>query len=261
MALLFSGTVQELNLIAQKYNAPVICLQETNLKDDQMTLKGYVAYHKSGTIDDMDRAHGGVLIFIKSNLPQSFVDVTLPLEAIVVKVILHTTITFCNFYIPPSTALHLCDLANIEDQLPKPFVIVWDFNSHNYSWGGNKNDANRRFTERFMTKSNICLFNDDTPCIQQLVLLHQYISLCAPHHFPWILHGGWRKIIMAVTIFLSSFILQTTDYQSGSFTKLIGIFLKTCVWRPFLKTILMEVSSWKHLSTSFVKLPTKQSQN
>ena len=106
---------QELELIAQKYNAPVICLQETNLKDDQMTLKGYVAYHKSGTIDDMDRAHGGVSIFIKSNLPQSFVDVTSPLEAIVVKVTLHTTITFCNLYIPPSITLHLRDLANIED--------------------------------------------------------------------------------------------------------------------------------------------------
>ena len=67
---------QELELIAQKYNAPVICLQETKLKDNQITLKGYVAYHKSGTKDDMDTAHGGVSIFIKSNLPQSFIDVT-----------------------------------------------------------------------------------------------------------------------------------------------------------------------------------------
>ena len=29
---------QELELIAQKYNSPVICLQEINLKDDPMTL-------------------------------------------------------------------------------------------------------------------------------------------------------------------------------------------------------------------------------
>ena len=36
-----------------------------------MTLKGYVAHHKSGTTDDMDRAHGGVSIFVKSNLPES----------------------------------------------------------------------------------------------------------------------------------------------------------------------------------------------
>ena len=111
----------------------------------------------------MDRAHGGVSIFVKSNLPQSLVDVNSPLQTIVVKVTLHTTITFCNLYIPPSTILHLHDLAHIETQLPKPFVIVGDFNSHNYLWGGNKNDAKGKVIERFMTKSNICLFNDDTP--------------------------------------------------------------------------------------------------
>ena len=117
---------QELELLAQKYNAPVICLQKTNLKDNQMTLKGYVAYHKSGTIDDMDRAHGGVSIFVKSNLPQSLVDVTSPLQTIVVKVTLHTTITLCNLYIPPSTALHLLALTHLENKLPKPVVIVGD---------------------------------------------------------------------------------------------------------------------------------------
>ena len=92
---------QELELISHKYTASVICLQVTNLRDDQMTLIGYVAYHKSGTIYDMDRAHGGVSLFVKSNLPQSLADVNSPLQTIVVKVTLHTTITFCNLYIPP----------------------------------------------------------------------------------------------------------------------------------------------------------------
>ena len=115
MALLFSGTVEGFQQIGRNYNnAPVICLQETHLKDDQMTLKGYVAYHKAGTIDDMDRAHGGVSLFIKSNLPQSPVDVTSPLQTIVVNVTLHTTITLCNIYIPPSTALHFRDLTHLE---------------------------------------------------------------------------------------------------------------------------------------------------
>ena len=124
----FSAHRQELELLAQKYNAPVICIQETNLKDDQMTFKGYVAYHKVGTIDDIDRAHGGVSIFVKNNLPHSLVDVNSPLQTGVVKVTLHT-------YIPPSTAPHLRDLAHIETQLSKPFVIAGDFNSHNYLWG------------------------------------------------------------------------------------------------------------------------------
>ena len=66
---------------------------------------------KAGTIDNMDRAHGGVSLFIKSNLPQSPVDVTSPLQTIVVNVTLHTT----------------------------------------------------RVMETFMTRSNIYLFNDETP--------------------------------------------------------------------------------------------------
>ena len=39
VALILSGTVEDFQQISRKYNAPVICLQETNLKDDQMTLK------------------------------------------------------------------------------------------------------------------------------------------------------------------------------------------------------------------------------
>ena len=42
-------------------------------------------------------------------------------------------------------------------------MIVGDFNSHNYLWGGNKSDAKGKVMETFMTRSNICLFNDDTP--------------------------------------------------------------------------------------------------
>ena len=63
--------------MAQKYNAPVICLQETHLKDDQMSLKGYIAYQKTGTIDDMDIPHRTAslhdLTHLESHLPKPFV--------------------------------------------------------------------------------------------------------------------------------------------------------------------------------------------
>ena len=68
----------------------------------------------------MKRAHSGVSIFVKNNLRQSLVDVNCNWQMIVVT--LHTTITFCNLYIPPSTAMYL--LAHIFDQLPKPSVIA-----------------------------------------------------------------------------------------------------------------------------------------
>ena len=38
----------------------------------------------------------------------------------------------------------------IGDQFPKPFLVVGDFNDHNYLWGGNKTDAKGRVMETFM---------------------------------------------------------------------------------------------------------------
>ena len=157
-----SANWQELELLAQKYNAPVICLQETNFRDDQMTLKGYVAYHKAGTIV-IWIGHMVVSLHLSKAIYLSLIDMNSPLQTIVVKVTLHTAFAFCNLCIPPSTTLHLRDLAHIETQLPNAFVIVGDFNSHNYLWGGNKNDAKDKVIETFMTINNICLFNDDTP--------------------------------------------------------------------------------------------------
>ena len=118
-----------------------------------MTLKGYIAYHKTGTINDMDKAHGGVSIFIKDNLPQSRVDVSSPLQTIVVKVTLYSTVTLRYMYIPPSTALRHNDLTHISDQLPNPFVIFGDFNAHNYLWYGSKTDTKGKVMETFMTKT------------------------------------------------------------------------------------------------------------
>ena len=97
-------------------------------------------------------------------------------------------------------------LQTSEDQLPKPFVIVGDFNSHNYLWGGNRNDAKGKVMERFMTKSNNCLFNGDTPTYLHPAtcsLTSIDLTMCSPSLF-MDLHGGWRKIFMAVIIFLSS---------------------------------------------------------
>ena len=106
------------------------------------------------------KEHIVVSLYLSKAIYLSLADVNSPLQTIVVKVTLHTTVTFCNLYIPPSTALDLRDLAHKENQLPKPFVIVGDFN---YLWGGNKTDAKGKVMETFMTRSNICLFNDDTP--------------------------------------------------------------------------------------------------
>ena len=72
-------------------------------------------------------------------------------------------------------------------------MIVGDFNSHNDLWEGNKTDAKGRVMETFVTRSNTCLFYDDTP-----IYLHPatgsftsiYLSMCSPSLFMDLTEGG-----------------------------------------------------------------------
>jgi len=76
----------------------------------------------------------------------------LTLEVIAIQVNLKTTITIYNEYIPDSTPLlsHQ-DLNSIIIQLPKPFLILGDFNSRNIIiWGSSQTDNRGKMIEQLL---------------------------------------------------------------------------------------------------------------
>lgn len=78
----------------------VICLQETNLRDDHTpTLNGYDCYCNNR--QNANRASGGVSLFVKNSNHSERMDVNTELEIIICKVWLPNPITICNVYIPP----------------------------------------------------------------------------------------------------------------------------------------------------------------
>ena len=87
----------DLELLDQKYNPAVICLQETK-SARSLSFKGHVEYFKPGTLDAMGRAYGGVAIYVKDGLPQSNIQLQTNLQAIAIKVTLDTTFTICSLY-------------------------------------------------------------------------------------------------------------------------------------------------------------------
>ena len=89
-------------------------------------------------------------------------------------------------------------------------MIVGDFNSHIHLWGGNKTDAKCKVMETFKTRSNICLFNDDTPTYLHTAtgsVTSIYLTMCSlfidltwrveedlygSNHFPIILENHYH---------------------------------------------------------------------
>lgn len=55
------------------------------------------------------------------------------------------------------------DINNIIKQLPQPFIIVGDFNSHNVIWGSDQTDQRGKVIEKILENNNIILLNNTEP--------------------------------------------------------------------------------------------------
>ncbi|KAF0712652.1 Reverse transcriptase domain-containing protein, partial [Aphis craccivora] len=110
------------------------------------------------------RASGGVCILINNNYPWEEIPITSNLEVVAISITLESKITICNIYIPNQTNFILEDISNIITQLPHPFILLGDFNSHNGIWGSYKTDHRGLIIERLLEQdNNIVLLNNNEP--------------------------------------------------------------------------------------------------
>ena len=150
-------------LLIKEFNPALICLQETNFKDAFCAkIGGYDSVFKNRTHTNF--ASGGVAIYIKKSIHQTKIHLNTNLEAVALSFIAPNEICICNVYIPNRHDFNLADLKNLIDQLPKPFILVGDFNSHNQLWGSKSTDSRGKKIEKLLLENDdIILLNDDQP--------------------------------------------------------------------------------------------------
>lgn len=159
----FYSKLEELQLIIRDHDPKVICIQETNFnKKSNPTLHNFNIYNKNR--DTCNRASGGVAIMIDQSYPTKEVILQTNLEAMAIIITLpHTSITVCNVYIPNQKEFTLPDIEHIVQQLPNPYIIVGDFNSHSKTWGSYKSDSRGKIIEDLLSKDNITILNNGQP--------------------------------------------------------------------------------------------------
>ena len=95
----FYKKYNELQLIIQKHNPMVLCLQETNFNDNSIgNIPSYTGYHKNRT--NALRSSGGVAIYISDTLYSTQIDLITNLEAIAITIHGKEIITVCNLLFP-----------------------------------------------------------------------------------------------------------------------------------------------------------------
>ena len=196
----------ELQLLLNDYDPAVVCLQETYLKEpNNVTFRNYNLFNMFAVGDG--RGTGGVAIIINNKCPSSQIKTNI--QAVAVSVTLHRTISVCSIYIPPRSKIVEKDLDEIVNQLPTPFLLLGDFNGHNFIWGSDDVNDKGRIIENFINKNNLCLYNNKTPtylhpatgtytsldlsiCYPTLLLDYEWKvhdDLCGSDHFPIFLNN------------------------------------------------------------------------
>ena len=252
----------ELQLLLNDYDPAVVCLQETYLKDpNHVTFRNYNLFNTLAVGDG--RGIGGVTIIINNKCPSSQIHLKTNLRAVAVSVTLHRTISICSIYIPPRSKIVEKDLDEIVNQLPTPFLLLGDFNGHNFIWGSDVNDKGR-IIENFINKNNLYIYNYKTPtylhratgtytsldlsiCYPTLLLEYEWKvhdDLCGSDHFPIFLNNiasqleepitrwkltkaDWPSFKALCEIEINNTILQADDPINRFTTALKQIAIKT----------------------------------
>jgi len=92
----FDKKYEEISILIQDHNPDIICIQETNFKNENITnLNNFDGYNKNRL--DSARASGGVAIYVNTNYPSRQSNISTDIEAIVVTVKLtNSDINICN---------------------------------------------------------------------------------------------------------------------------------------------------------------------
>ena len=106
-----------------------------------------------------DRPCGRSSIIISKNIPHCEITLNTNMQAVAISATLHKTITVCSVYIPPNEEPKELELNNLTEQLPRPFIIMGDFNSHNEIWGSKKTDKMSKVIESLLNQYQLCMYN------------------------------------------------------------------------------------------------------
>ena len=145
----------EILILTTLLSPTVFCLQETFLKTtDNINFKNYTLYNHIAT--ENQKASGGSSILVKSNVPHRQIDINSNLQAVAVNVTLSKSITICSLYHSSHCKFSKHDLENLINQLPRPYLLLGDFNSHSKLWGLDTNDKGE-IIENFIAENDLYL--------------------------------------------------------------------------------------------------------
>nr|CAH7738809.1 unnamed protein product [Callosobruchus chinensis] len=149
--------LNELRIMTREYDPFCVSLQETHFKPhSSFSLRGYNIFRKD--VAPNLRARGGVAILLKNNIGAKEFVIDTNLQVVAVEIEAPLKVTLCNIYLPDNN-WNISQLRSVVESLPRPYIIMGDFNAHSPLWGDQPRDQRGRAIKFLIETSEITLLN------------------------------------------------------------------------------------------------------
>lgn len=153
----------ELQQMISKFSPYYVCIQESRLNTStNFHLKNFTIYRRDRGKAQI--ASGGVATLVHNSIHAEQIILNTEIEAVAVTTVVPNMykITLCNIYLPPNYNFTNDQIDSLIQQLPRPFILLGDFNSHNTIWGSNSTNTRGRKIESILDDDTLIL-NDGSP--------------------------------------------------------------------------------------------------
>lgn len=151
----------DLIYLINNHNPYLVCLSETWLKPSfSFKFRGYNTVRQ-----DRFDGYGGVAILIKKNIPFIAVPISVPVnnDNFSIVAVSVNNICYISVYIPHPSSLILNKINTILSTMPKPLVVLGDFNCHHESWGSFRTNSYGEQLLEILDSNNLCILNSGVP--------------------------------------------------------------------------------------------------
>ena len=151
---------EELRSILNNEKLLVACLQETLLGDSTWQPPKHLKVERSPNIN----GGRGVAVVLHSSLQYTRLPLQTTLETVAVSIHSGRKITICSIYLSPNSNITKDELLGVIRQLPRPFLLLGDFNAKHPLWDSrNPSDQRGKLLENIIIEESLAALNDGSP--------------------------------------------------------------------------------------------------
>ena len=168
-------------MLLHQFSPLCVSLQETVLGDTISPCNtDYKVY--SLPYNPIRGHHGGASIYVRHDVPHTQYMIQSPLQIVAVRLFLQRHYTVCSIYLPPNDYIQDIEITTLLRQLPRPFLLLGDFNGRHPLWGDITTNNRGNILSTVIEREDVGLLNTGEPThfhIQTGTLTAIDLSLCS----------------------------------------------------------------------------------